>query len=222
MMSATLIAVAIVGSVVLSCTFAVVVIIVRKRMEVSNGYTRNSRSEPLHLQRVEPLVNYLVLNSSTTGLFQKDIDDLCKEYAFDTQDSPNFVKETSPANSSESSTISEGDFCPDDSVEQKPILCCICLEELERNCLVRTLPCQHTFHSKEICRWLSKRALCPYCRASYGCLHETVDSFLGNTASTDGSELQSNENSDLSTIRVVQGGAIHENVAVRSLMMLMP
>jgi len=162
-MSSTTTAIAIVGSIVLTSTFAVVVAIVRRRMDISR------RSGVVHLQtesdllRAPPLVSYVIGSSEGQGLFQKDIDLVCKEYTYegviknDHQEWKTF--QSSEGQASEVKTKEESDV--------KAASCSICLEDLELGALVRTLPCNHTFHSSEICRWLCKRAICPCCRASF-------------------------------------------------------
>lgn len=45
--------------------------------------------------------------------------------------------------------------CPTYRVQsEKPQHCCICLEDLQRNVLVRELPCSHVYHSGCIERWI--------------------------------------------------------------------
>lgn len=43
--------------------------------------------------------------------------------------------------------------------------CCICLSDIERGMLLRTLPCGHSFMLECVDRWLSTNASCPACRA---------------------------------------------------------
>ncbi|KAF5181885.1 hypothetical protein FRX31_028528 [Thalictrum thalictroides] len=42
--------------------------------------------------------------------------------------------------------------------------CSICLEDMKEGDEVRTLCCDHTFHSKCIWKWVEKQATCPLCR----------------------------------------------------------
>lgn len=160
-MSSAVTAIAIAGSIVLSLIFAVVVVTIRKRMEVSTrlqGSSRQSRSE---LPRSPPLVTYFIRSVESRGLYPQDIDLLCKEYVF---------KGVEQFHLEDKSTLPPStEMDPEVKTHQEagPVLCCICLEDLELDSLVRTLPCNHTFHSKEICRWLCKRAICPYCRLSF-------------------------------------------------------
>jgi len=41
--------------------------------------------------------------------------------------------------------------------------CAVCLEALEADTLVRTLPCHHTYHSSCIAQWLTRHVTCPLC-----------------------------------------------------------
>jgi len=50
--------------------------------------------------------------------------------------------------------------------------CVICLDAFEEDCLVRILPCHHTFHLLCIDAWLTqKSATCPCCRVDYKTVH---------------------------------------------------
>ncbi|PVU85140.1 hypothetical protein BB559_007197 [Furculomyces boomerangus] len=43
--------------------------------------------------------------------------------------------------------------------------CLICFEEIEENDIIRTIPCQHVFHSNCLDTWLLEQAaFCPTCR----------------------------------------------------------
>ena len=42
--------------------------------------------------------------------------------------------------------------------------CCICLGNIAEGCKIRTLRCQHFYHSECISRWLQVNATCPLCR----------------------------------------------------------
>jgi len=44
--------------------------------------------------------------------------------------------------------------------------CSFCLCEFEDNDLVKTLPCFHMFHQKEIDEWLREHTECPLCKTS--------------------------------------------------------
>ena len=44
--------------------------------------------------------------------------------------------------------------------------CAVCLDNFERNSKVRTLNCNHAFHHDCIQTWLSKKAVCPLCKAN--------------------------------------------------------
>ncbi len=64
----------------------------------------------------------------------------------------------------------ESSYQPNEVVIENIMLdvCSICLDEYERLDKVRILPCQHTFHSKCVGRWLSERsAVCPLCKENY-------------------------------------------------------
>jgi RING finger family protein len=47
--------------------------------------------------------------------------------------------------------------------------CAICLAEFERGDNVKTLVCDHRYHSTCVDMWLQKRATCPLCVKSVGC-----------------------------------------------------
>lgn len=47
-----------------------------------------------------------------------------------------------------------------ESVEQ----CAICIENVETGAVVGKLACGHTFHHGCICKWVSVKPNCPYCR----------------------------------------------------------
>ena len=51
-------------------------------------------------------------------------------------------------------------------VEECAECCPICLDELQEDDTLRTLPCFHRFHACCIDRWLVKKPQCPLCRAS--------------------------------------------------------
>ena len=42
--------------------------------------------------------------------------------------------------------------------------CAICIDEFEENDQLHLLPCQHSFHSQCILKWLNRSKLCPICR----------------------------------------------------------
>ncbi|GJQ08457.1 hypothetical protein GpartN1_g248.t1 [Galdieria partita] len=217
-MSSTVTAIAIAGSIILSVTFAVVIIIVKRRMEVSSRYRGTVGHNQSDLLRAPPLITYFISSTDKQGLFQKDIDQLCKEYVFEGMENIQRTRMGGIQPSEENTA----DDKVDDDINAKAALCCICLEDLELGSLVRTLPCNHTFHSKEICRWLCKRAICPYCRASFEYLvslpdyEETNDHFAGDSES-DSSAIPNY----ISTGRQSQG-PYHQHNAGPSIIMIVP
>jgi hypothetical protein len=42
--------------------------------------------------------------------------------------------------------------------------CCICMDAMKKNTLVRILPCTHTFHSRCVDKWLKTNNSCPICK----------------------------------------------------------
>ena len=46
--------------------------------------------------------------------------------------------------------------------------CIICMEEFEKNEIVKLLPCEHIFHKNCIKQWLLKQKTCPFCKAEIG------------------------------------------------------
>jgi hypothetical protein len=42
--------------------------------------------------------------------------------------------------------------------------CCICMDQMKKNTLVRILPCTHTFHSRCADKWLKQKNSCPMCQ----------------------------------------------------------
>lgn len=44
------------------------------------------------------------------------------------------------------------------------LTCCICLEDVKGEELLRTLPCRHQFHPSCITPWLQKKGTCPLCK----------------------------------------------------------
>ena len=46
--------------------------------------------------------------------------------------------------------------------------CIICMEEFEKNEVVKLLPCEHIFHKNCIKQWLLKQKTCPFCKAEIG------------------------------------------------------
>lgn len=51
-------------------------------------------------------------------------------------------------------------------VDMSPIECSICLCEYTEGEMLRTLPCQHTFHQKCVDQWLQNHSTCCICRSS--------------------------------------------------------
>lgn len=44
--------------------------------------------------------------------------------------------------------------------------CTICLDEIKKNEIIRTLPCSHIFHKVCIDKWFEKKQVCPNCNQS--------------------------------------------------------
>eukprot|EP01043_Picozoa_sp_COSAG02_P023508 COSAG02_NODE_1258_length_13569_cov_5.275650_4_plen_412_part_00 len=42
--------------------------------------------------------------------------------------------------------------------------CCICMDQMKKNTLVRILPCTHTFHARCADKWLKQKNSCPMCQ----------------------------------------------------------
>ena len=42
--------------------------------------------------------------------------------------------------------------------------CCICMDQMKQNALVRILPCTHTFHARCADKWLKQKNSCPMCQ----------------------------------------------------------
>ena len=42
--------------------------------------------------------------------------------------------------------------------------CCICMDKMKQNTLVRILPCTHTFHTRCADKWLKQKNSCPMCQ----------------------------------------------------------
>lgn len=60
------------------------------------------------------------------------------------------------------------------------LTCTICLEQVKRGDLLRTLPCLHQFHANCIDPWLRQQGTCPVCKLRVG--SEMQDSNLDNAA----------------------------------------
>ncbi|XP_014787081.1 E3 ubiquitin-protein ligase RNF181 [Octopus bimaculoides] len=53
------------------------------------------------------------------------------------------------------------------SESEDSLKCTICLGEFEENNEIKTLPCNHQFHSSCILPWLEKVNTCPMCRTEF-------------------------------------------------------
>ena len=56
---------------------------------------------------------------------------------------------------------------PSSCREGAAALCCICLDEIKKNCMIVSMPlCGHLYHKACLFNWvdLSKNTFCPYCR----------------------------------------------------------
>lgn len=56
-----------------------------------------------------------------------------------------------------------GKFCPNLSGATSDISCAVCLNEFEENDMLRRLPCNHSFHSACVDKWLKRNKNCPLC-----------------------------------------------------------
>ena len=70
-------------------------------------------------------------------------------------------------------TLEQLESCPQKTIEEddeeqqnEPGECSICLATYKAKDIVRTLPCQHSFHTECVDRWLEQSILCPICKQS--------------------------------------------------------
>lgn len=61
-------------------------------------------------------------------------------------------------------------------VSEEDLTCTICLEQVKRGELLRTLPCLHQFHANCIDPWLRQQGTCPVCKLRVGSeMHDVLD-----------------------------------------------
>ncbi|XP_057548810.1 E3 ubiquitin-protein ligase SDIR1-like isoform X2 [Amaranthus tricolor] len=86
-----------------------------------------------------------------------------------------------PPETSASSTSAENKQDADSAkLSEEDLTCTICLEQVKRGELLRTLPCLHQFHVNCIDPWLCQQGTCPVCKLKVG--SEMGDQALDRTA----------------------------------------
>ncbi|KAI9081829.1 hypothetical protein K1719_036091 [Acacia pycnantha] len=85
------------------------------------------------------------------------------------------------ASSSHATEVKQGNGGIEGNVKgsEEELTCSICLEQVKRGELVRSLPCLHQFHMNCIDPWLRQQAKCPVCKFRMG------SGWQGNSGDTD-------------------------------------
>ncbi|KAK4780209.1 hypothetical protein SAY87_016315 [Trapa incisa] len=82
------------------------------------------------------------------------------------------------SSSSGSSEVMQGSdaAAANTNYSEDDLMCTICLEQVNKGDLVRSLPCLHQFHANCIDPWLRQQGTCPMCKHKMGSYNESRES----------------------------------------------
>ncbi|KAL6967563.1 E3 ubiquitin-protein ligase sdir1 [Sarracenia purpurea var. burkii] len=110
-------------------------------------------------------------NASTTcSMSDEEINSL-PVHKYKVTDSPSEGSSLQQVSSSSASPETQEDLKKADSnkkASEDELTCTICLEQVNRGELVRSLPCLHQFHANCIDPWLRQQSTCPVCKLAVG------------------------------------------------------